>query len=178
MLNNENLLSIIKEEIMNFDFLGNDKHSISQEYIDALRNPKIQGEFISDSLLNKNNIKTKLSDNKINYYNILNVYVVYDIEYKIDGLENPLKFSLTFEGENISHNVKTNHEIEGQYTPEYNDSMIENFEWEDIDVSLYSDEFGDIDFIALDKAPNNITNLFIKHYTKDIIEQSIDVQIS
>ena len=60
-MDNKDFVKIIKEEISNFDFLGNDEFLKEQEVNDLLQNEDLQKQFICDSLLNQNG-KVKIGE--------------------------------------------------------------------------------------------------------------------
>ena len=106
-MNKNDFDKIIKEEVSNFDFLGNDEHLKEQQTTDLLIDPDLQKQFICDSLLNYNE--------KIRVANIADSYITgnwdeanmvdansvtleysLDLEYKYDSLKDPIKFNITF----------------------------------------------------------------------------------
>nr|MDA3779927.1 hypothetical protein [Bacteroidales bacterium] len=157
-----NITEIINNEISNFDFLGNDEFLKEQEIIDLLNNEELQKQFLSDSLLNKNDkikIVKFIDSNIIGNWDELNTedanhlsldYSV-DIEYLYDSTKKPLLFNLNFNSDKID--VKDDNSIN----------------WNDIDVSILTMNDDDIDFNVFNNAPENIQTLFIQQFIQDFI---------
>lgn len=188
-MNEINLSNIITEEIKNFDFLGNDEFLKEQETTDLLINEELQKQFICDSLLNTNNkIKiAKIVDSSIsgnwddstaeNASHVSLDYIV-DIEYLYDTTKEPIKFNLTFQGENIGISVDDDVDMgDGYNYPPEGSSWYDEFQWEDIDVTIFTLDGNDVRFIAFEKAPPRIQTLFIRQYTQNFIEsQTMEIK--
>jgi len=172
----KNIINIINEEISNFDFLGNEKYLKEEEINSLLQNEDFQKQFICDSLLNKNNLKTKIAEAQIsgdweegNEASNLNIKYQLDFEYVFDLNKEPIKFIVDFNGNNVGINI-----TEKNYSGDYNnepqtESYYDYINWSDIDVTLLSNDGDEIDFIAFKKAPIKIKELFIRNYTESFI---------
>lgn len=180
-MNKNDFINIIKEEVSNFDFLGNDEFLKEQEVTDLLMNPDLQKQFICDSLLNYNE--------KINVANIADSYITgnwdelnmedansltleysLDLEYLYDSLKEPLKFNITFHADRIDITVD-GWSDPGSYeqAPE-GEAWYSGFDWGDIDVTLNNMEGDEVKFTAFENAPPKIQTLFIKEYTQNFVE--------
>lgn len=159
------ITEIIDNEILKFDFLSNDEFLKKQEIIDLLSNEELQKQFISDSLLNKNDkikIKKIVDSNIIsnwdepNMEDVNNFKLEYsiNIEYKYDSSKKPLEFNLNFDSDKIGTNDN-------------------NINWKDVDVSINTMDGNEIDFKSFNNAPENIQILFIQQYIQDFIENEI-----
>ena len=186
-MNKKDFVKIIKEELQNFDFLGNDEFLKEQEVIDLLQNEDLQKQFICDALLQRNDkVKiAKISDSYItgnwdefNKEDADRVSLEYslDMEYIYDIEKEPLKFNLHFVADKIDISVggwydpgryggttDTDYEAEGE-------SWFDGFDWGDIDVVLYTMDGDDVPFTAFDNAPPKIQTLFIREFTQNFIE--------
>ena len=192
-MNKKDFVKIIKEELQNFDFLGNDEFLKEQEVIDLLQNEDLQKQFICDALLQRNDkVKiAKISDSYItgnwdefNKEDADRVSLEYslDMEYIYDIEKEPLKFNLHFVADKIDISVggwydpgryggttDTDYEAEGE-------SWFDGFDWGDIDVVLYTMDGDDVPFTAFDNAPPKIQTLFIREFTQNFIENEDNIQ--
>lgn len=175
------LIKIIKEEISTFDFLGNDKFLKEQEVNNLLINEDLQKQFICDSLLNKNDkIKIlKIVDSSITgnwdetnteEANKLSLEYSLDMQYLYDVEKEPLNFNLTFSADKIDISVDGWYDAGNYKTAPSSDSWYNSFDWSDINVSIYTMDGDDINFIAFDKAPEKIQILFIREFIQNFIE--------
>lgn len=182
-------IKIINEEISNFDFLGNDKQIKEQENVDLLRNEDLQKQFICDSLLNKRDkIKIlNISDARIGGNwdsnnsedaNILTIEYNLKMEYVYSPDKEPIIFDLYFDSDNVRigvnswHNPGNNIDI----APE-GDSWFDDFEWNDINVTVFTLDGDEIQFVAFEKAPPKIQMLFIREYTQGFINsQTLEIR--
>lgn len=163
-MNNKVLNKIIKEEISEFDFLGNDAHLKEEEDNDILRNDEFQKQFIVDSLLNKDKIKTNIIDSKvdgnqnddINNESRLTIEYKIDVKYEYDKGKEPINFELIFSCDSLT----INNAPEGE-------SWFDLFKWHDINVDLLSPAGDEIKFNSFDKAPDKIKSIFNKEYVMD-----------
>lgn len=177
------ILSIINEELKNFDFLSSSKISNEQENVDLLLNEELQKQFICDSLLKKNE-KVKIikvldsniggdveNTNRLSFeYNIV-------IEYLFDISKQPLTFELAFDGNNIkADSINTNKGYDYNTPPE-GDKWFDDIDWKDVDVYMYTNEGDTIKFKAFIDAPTNIKELFIKEYLYSFIVQHTSMDI-
>jgi len=174
----KDFIKIINEEISNFDFLGNDAQVKEEESYNLLKNEDFQKQFICDSLTNKKNIKTKITDANVggdweDGENAKNLSIEYylDVEYLYDSNKEPAKFTLNFNGSNIRIDIDSDYDSGnwGNYVAPSGGDYYRYIEWGDIDVSLSTLDGDVIDFIAFRKAPIKIQNLFIREYTENII---------
>lgn len=177
-----NLVKIIKEEISNFDFLGNDEFLKEQETTDLLINEELQKQFICDSLLNRNdklkiikiaeaNITGNWDENTTEETNRLSLDYSLDMQYVYDSSKEPIIFNLTFSADKIDISVNGWYDSgDGYSTPPEGDSWYDGFDWSDIDVNIYTMDGDTINFIAFEKAPPKIQTLFIREFTQNFIE--------
>lgn len=185
-MNNINLKKIIIEEINNFDFLNNETDAKYQEYIDLLSNEELQKQFICDSLLPNNKIKiietTNASiggDFESNYNDMNNITIEYSvtIEYLYDSSKKPIKFDLDFNSSSINVSASGEYDKGDYYTPPSGDAWFNYIDWNDINVTLFSNDGEEIKFLAFEKAPINIKNLFIKEYVAGFISSKTSMDI-
>jgi len=186
-------IRIINEEISNFDFLGNDQRQEEEEVMNLLKNEDFQKQFICDTLLRKKDkIKIDVLDNFIrddaggaffSTPNSLNIEINLDVEYKYDQTKEPVKFGLTFDGNKVDINIDSDYDP-GRWGATTDDAVapsggdwIDYVDWSDITVQLFTSEGDDIEFIAFNRAPEKIKNLFIREYCEDNIERGGDYPI-
>jgi len=186
-MDNKDFIKIIKEEISNFDFLGNDEFLKEQEVNDLLQNEDLQKQFICDSLLNQNG-KVKIAEIEDSYitgdWEELNnedsgsITLEYslNLNYIYDSSKEPLKFNLSFHADKIGISVG------GWSDPGYwagtmpdsvepsGESWYDGFDWNDIDVNLRTMEGDDVKFKAFESAPPKIQVLFIRQFTQNFVE--------
>jgi len=186
-MNKINIVKIINEEIKKFDFLGNDEHLKEQETNELLMNEDLQKQFICDSLLNKKNkIKiTSIQDSYINgnwdennfdNANYLSLEYSLNIKYLYDSEKKPIEFNLYFQADKI------NISVDGWYDrgkfggtpdtdyPSDGESWYNSFDWNDINVKIYTMDNEEVQFIAFNNAPPRIQILFIREYVQNFIE--------
>ena len=180
-MNANDLISIINEEISDFDFLGNNEYQKEKNIIDLLQNEDLQKQFICDSLLNRNDkikimrivdssITGNLDELNMQDANKLSIEYSIDMSYRYDSTKEPLEFNLNFNGNNINISVN-GYNDNGNYNnaPDSN-SWFDHFDWNDIDVSLFTLDGEEVQFIAFEKAPPKIQILFIRDYTQNFVE--------
>jgi hypothetical protein len=190
-MGNKDFIKIINEEISEFDFLGNEKYSKEQEIVDLLKNEDFQKQFICDSLLNKNKIKTTISESNIggNWENDtedaskLTLEYFLNVEYKYDQNKDALKFGLDFYSDGITISKRDDYDkgrlggtTDSDIAPSGNEWFNE-FDWSDINATLNTKEGDEIDFLAFKKAPPKIKMLFIREYTESYIRAYTSVEI-
>lgn len=175
-------IKIINEEISNFDFLGNDEFLKVQETNDLLINEELQKQFICDSLLNRNdkikiikigesNITGNWEERTLEEANKLSLEYSLDIEYTYDAVKEPIIFNLTFMSDKIDISVDGwRNSGDGYSAPPEGDSWYDGFDWDDIDVILFTMDGDTVKFIAFEKAPQKIQILFIREFTQNFIE--------
>jgi hypothetical protein len=184
---NKEIIKIIKEEIEAYDYLNNDQYSKEQENINLLKNPEFQKEFICDSLLN-NNTKIKIKNvasaeiggdwqNEPKDANVLTLEYYLTVLYKYDPLKEPVELSLQFDGKNIGIGKMDDFTAGDNYTAPAGESWFNQFNWSDINVNLTTADGQDIDFIAFNKAPIRIQNLFIREYVADFVQDKTNTDI-
>lgn len=185
----KNIIKLINEEISEFDFLGINERLQDEDYMKLLLNEDFQKQFICDSLLSINDyrkiernkkIKTNVVDSTINWdwedTSYLSLQYSVDIEYVYDIAEKPVKFSIGFDSEKISTTRAgydkparlggtPDTDTEGESKRYFND-----INWNDINVTMWTPDGDEIDFLAFKHAPHNIQELFIREYTEDFIE--------
>lgn len=181
-MDNKDFVKIIKEEISNFDFLGNDEFLKEQEVNDLLQNEDLQKQFICDSLLSQNG-KVNIAEigdsyitgnwDELNMEDASNITLEYslNLNYTYDSTKEPLKFNLSFHADKISISVDGwNDSGDGWHQAPEGESWYDGFDWNDIEVSLRTMEGDDIKFNAFESAPPKIQTLFIRQYTQDFVE--------
>lgn len=182
----KDMLRIINEEIVNFDFLNNEQYLKEEENIRILQNPKFQKQFIIDSIT-KMRDKIKINDvvaeyvtNDLNdlrgYHNDLNIDIQIELTYQSDLNNKLIDFSLGFLGNNISYTTDYSTSRGDYWTPTYTDLWYNGIDWNSINVNLYSNEGDEIKFVAFDNAPLNIQELFIRAYIEDIIINKTEIK--
>jgi len=184
MINND-IIKIITEEISEFDFLGNDKYQKETESIDLLKNEEFQKQFICDALLSKSNIGINIYDSRIggDWENDaedasrLTIEYMTNITYQYDKEKEPVKFNLDFRSDGIQISKGEREDFATYDTPAYGEAWFNYFNWDDIEVSMYTDDGDDVDFIAFRKAPAKIQTLFIRHFTQEYIGEYTGLEI-
>jgi len=177
-----NVINIVNEEIEKFDFLSNDEFLKEQETTDLLTNEEVQKQFICDALLNRNDkVKIiKIVDSSITgnwdeanteEANRLSLEYSLEMAYVYDATKEPLLFNLYFNSDNIDISVDGwSDSGDGYTTPPAGDSWYDGFDWDDVNVSIYTMAGDEVRFIAFENAPPKIQTLFIRQYTQNFIE--------
>jgi hypothetical protein len=177
-MKNKSLVRIINEEISDFDFLNNESYLKEEENYDLLKNEDLQKQFICDSLINKKNIKTRVTDARVggdweegNDASKLTIEYFLEVEYLYDPTKPSAKFTLQFYSENVGISIWTKSDpgSYGNYIEPTFEAGYSSLNWQDIDVTLSTSDGDDIDFLAFKKAPPKIQVLFIREYTEDFI---------
>lgn len=167
---NKNVVAkIIKEELADFDFLGNDAHLSEEDDLDLLRNEDFQRQLIVDSLLDSNKIQIDIKnssvendwENDLDVDSKLSIEYIIDVEYKYDSSNEPVKFELTFSCDSAP--------ITGA---EEGESWYETFDWNKISVDLSSANNVEVKFKAFEKAPDEIKAIFIREFVKDFVSDA------
>lgn len=187
-MKNKKIIKIINEVITEFDFLGNDEHLKGQEDITLLKNEDMQKQFICDSLLSKKN-KIKIVevadariggnwDEDLDDANKLTIEYYLKIQYTYDLQKKPIIFYLNFDSDNISISKDGFYDKGGNDVAPYGESWFNSLNWNDINVTLSTEDGDEIEFIAFKKAPQKIQMLFIREYTADFIgtETKLDIR--
>lgn len=196
-MSNQNFIKVINEEITNFDFLGNEKYLKEQEDIDLMQNEDFQKQFICDSLLHLGNkvkvIKTtdaRLGGNwekdidDLQGSGIVNMSLEYFTitEYYYDQTKSPIRFSLDFFSNGIQveksgwyDKGRIGGTTDSDYAPS-GDAWFDKINWSDIEVSLYTEDGDEIQFLAFEKAPLQIQNLFIRAFVEQFIEKYTNME--
>jgi len=180
-MNKKVLINLIKEEISDFDFLGNEEYQKERVGVNLLKNEDFQKLFICDSLLRKNDkIKLTVYDATISgnwdyepedaTYIKLEYFL--DVEYKYDQGKEPVKFGIEFRGDNIPIRKNAWRDHGSWETEPSGGESYEYISWGDIGVKLLTEEGDEIKFIAFERAPEAIQTLFIREYTEDYIENN------
>lgn len=187
-MDKKDFIRIVNEEIENFDFLGNEQSAKEQESIDLLKNEDLQKQFICDSLLNRNQkIKiANIADARMtgnwdapNIDDADKITLEYNvsIEYTYDSSKEPLKFDLAFNGNNIGMNVSGSNDTGDYLTPPNNESWINSINWYEITVALLTSDGNDIEFLAYDRAPEKIQNLFVREFLEGFVTDHTDMEV-
>jgi len=187
-MDKKNFMRIINEEIKDFDFLNNDESLKEQESIDLIVNEDLQKQFICDSLLNRiARIKIiRVDDARIggnweeqDFDNADKLSIEYNVTvgYTYDTSKEPLEFALSFNGENVGIEVAGTNDTGNDMTPPTNDSWFKSINWYQINVTLLTGEGEEVPFIAYEKAPQNIQDLFTREFLENFIstQTSMDV---
>lgn len=179
----KNLINIINEEIIKFDFLNNEKYIKEQNELDILRNHDFQKQFIVDSIINKRN-KIKLDVVRADIYNnpdIIDSDVHYDMKVDYDAditylyQDKKIPLTITIYGEKIEYYTDYSSEKQTRDYPGSFESWYTSIDWDSMDVNLYTPEGDLIDFVAFKKAPSTIKELFVRSYIESIIENKTDI---
>jgi hypothetical protein len=168
LMKNKKIIKIINEVITEFDFLGNDEHLKGQEDITLLKNEDMQKQFICDSLLSKKN--------KIKIVEVADARI--GGNWDEDLQKKPIIFYLNFDSDNISISKDGFYDKGGNDVAPYGESWFNSLNWNDINVTLSTEDGDEIEFIAFKKAPQKIQMLFIREYTADFIgtETKLDIR--
>lgn len=188
-MSNKYFIRIINEEIKKFDFLGNEESLKEQENIDLLMNEDLQKQFICDSLLKRmskikilrvldGRISGNWDDSNPEDADKLNIEYNINVEYKYDETKEPLTFDLGFNGNNVGINIAGSSDRGDYLTPATNEKWINSINWYEINVAIYTKDGEEIKFIAFDKAPQKIQNLFVREFVENLIstETAMDVR--
>lgn len=187
------IIKVINETISEYDFLGMNKLKEQQQYYELIENEEFQKQFITDFMLGKTD-KYKIidtSDAKItgdydtdfaaDQVNHINIEYGIRIEYKYDPNKEPIQFELYFDNDeriNIGIDGKEDSISGADWgSQRIHDSWITSVEWDKINVNLYSIEGDEIEFKAFKKAPQNIKELFVREFTKDLIESETTMEV-
>ena len=185
-------IKIINEEISKFDFLSNESYLQEQEGVDMLLNEEFQKQFICDSLVAGNKIKTSVRDSRIggnweddDFDGVSKLTIEYflSVEYTYDQNKDPLKFGLDFYSDAIDIS-KTGWYDKGRVggttdsdVAPSGEAWFDRFDWNDIGVSLSTEAGDEIKFVAFTKAPPRIQTLFIRQYTESYIMNYTSMEI-
>lgn len=187
------LIKTINEEIHKYDFLGSDKLKEEQEYFNLIEDEDFQKQFITDFILGKKD-KYKIverteariggdydTDFTVDQENYITIDYGVRIQYIYDSNKKPIQFELYFSnddriGISLDGNEDSVSGADWGSDRLYN-SWISNVEWYNITVNMYSTEGDEIDFKAFKNAPTNIKILFIREFTKDLIEDKTTMEI-
>jgi len=184
-------IKIINEEISDFDFLGKDEQAKEDEIINLLRNEDFQKQFICDSLINREKVKIDVYDSSLGGdweeepedAREINLEYFLNIEYKYDQSKEPVEFQLNFSSDRIDISKG------GWYDPgrwggtmpdsiePSGESWFDGFDWGDIEVKMNTVEDIEIEFVAFEKAPPKIQNIFIREYVYDFISDYTNLEI-
>ena len=156
--------------------MGNEAHLKEEEAYNLLKNEDFQKQFICDSLINKKNIKTNVTEAQVggdwengNTASKLTIDYLVGITYKYDQLKEPAIFTIGFDSQNVGISISTTSNRGDYYNQPSNEDHYNAIRWSDIDVSIFSIDGDTIPFIAFQKAPIKIQELFIREYTEDFI---------
>jgi len=165
-MNNNVFIKLIKEELSEFDFLGNDAQHGEEDNINLLKNEDFQRQLIVDSLLESNKIEVDIKNSSVDNdwegdvdaNSKLSIEYIIDVVYNYDKNNEPVEFELGFTCETTP--------ITGT---EEGKSWYETFDWNNIDVSLSTLNGDDVKFKAFEKAPDEIKAIFIREFVKDFV---------
>lgn len=184
-MNRKDFFRIINEEISDFDFLGNDKYIKEKKEIALLYDEQFQKQFIIDTITAmRDKIKIASSDSSVTndpemridvQHTDMTVVSNLDVLYQYEEGKQPIKIDMSFNGDHISYTTDYRLEKGSNVQPDDFDSWYSSINWKDIDVTLFTPQGDEIEFIAFDNAPSKIRELFIRSYTESIIEQNTDV---
>jgi hypothetical protein len=176
-VNKKQFIRIINEEIVGFNLLGNED---------------FQKQFICDSLLSigdykktarNNKIKINVTDARVggdweeDFEDASHITLDYylDIDYLYDQAKEPVKLRLIFDSERIEISKGGYHTparlggTTDSDRPEEGEAYFTSFNWDNIEVTLWTIDGEQIEFTAFNNAPYNIKTLFKMEYCKDYI---------
>lgn len=162
------LISLITEEINNFDFLNNDKRIKENNDINILKTDEFQKQFIIDSIENNDKIKKTAIDTDVNnlfrkYGDIKNNYIDIHIEigyeYNYDSSKEPALFNINFNGNRVRI-------LDGELN---NEEDINNIDWNQISASISSKNGDKIEFRMFRMANDRIKELFLKKNIRELL---------
>jgi len=159
----KSIISIINEEINEFDFLGNNNRKKENDLLKTLNDFDFQKQFILDSIENPENIylnstKAKITgDWRDNQSNDLTVEYRTEVTYTYYKDEE-IKFIISFIGEDISYNNTSDNR------------WFNNIDLKNISVGYYDTYGKKLRFKAYESAPDSIKNLFKRKYVGDLFK--------
>ena len=176
----KDIISLVNEEISNFDYLGNQEHEKWREEIETLRNRDFQKRFISDSILGNERVKVtawdemSLTDNwndsdegdtvRIDVDGILS------LEYRYDTNKPPIQFDLHFQAQNVGNTISTWRDRGSYDTQPTSGGRFDSVSWEEVEVTIFSRDGETIEFKELNAVPDRIRNLFVRHYLENYLK--------
>lgn len=183
-MNGKDIIKLINEEINEFDFLRTDEDSKIQENIDLLKNEDLQKQFICDSLISGDKIKSSVVESTIggdweeDEASRLDLTYYLSIEYKYDESKEPLNFSLDFEGQvSVTKSDDYDAGSYANYVAPSGGAWFSDFDWNDISATLTTSDGDVIPFVAFDRAPTRIKALFIRQYVESYILNYTELEI-
>ena len=167
-------IKIINEEISTFF----DNYTDEEKTLNTLKDEKFQKKFICDFLLGKGDITQEVVDANIGGDYDDNEPSKLTLDYDIDFEYSSQKFTIGFSGNNIGIDVYSR--FDGGRLGGTPDTDIEPqgeayytaINWDDINVSMFTLDGYEIDFIAFKKAPENIQELFIRENVENFISRN------
>lgn len=181
----KDFLRIINEEISGFDFLSNEKQLKEDGEMEMLHSEQYQKQFIIDSITNmRNKVKIDTSDSYVSndpdmhsdgYNNDMSLESNVEVSYQPDPTKQPIKFYVSFSGDRIGYSVGSEYDRGDYYTAPYGESWYDGIDWHSIVVELFTDDGDEIKFVALEKAPEKIYELFVRTYIENVIESKTEV---
>jgi hypothetical protein len=177
---NKNIIKVVNEEIskFGFDFLHNEEYLKEEENYDLLKNEDFQKQFICDSLINPKKVIKHVSEARVggNWQNgddadKLTIEYFLNVEYKYDETKEPAKFNIDFFSEDIGIGIATQSEpgSYGNFVEPTFEAGYTNLNWNDINVTMHTLKGDEIDFVAFEKAPPKIQELFIREFVESFI---------
>lgn len=176
------LIILINETISEFDFLSNDEDQKYLDYVKKIEDPVFQKQFIYDVINYKFPEKLKTSEELVHFEDNLDVdikgmsidlNVSVEYEYKDDVL----KFDLTFTGDNVEYDYDEDvspriRDYEGHHT-----GWFTHINWDDINVTLFSDDGQEIKFTVFENVSDHVQNIFIRMFVQHVIQnESLEVK--
>lgn len=184
----KDMIRYINEEISDFDFLNNDQYQKEKENLDLIQNEDFQKQFLIDSILKKDRVKLNTSDARVtgdyetpNESGSLGIEYYSKVDYKYDSAKKPISFFLNFDGD-MSFVTKgfDDDNAGSNITQPLSQTWFDDIQWNEINVGLSSLDGDDIKFIAYEKAPDKIKNIFVRTYLESLIRnetsQGIDMK--
>lgn len=169
-------IKIINEEIVGYNLLENEN---------------FQKQFICDFLLNKKDKYqiTNITDSYINnnWENDGYLDMTYGVEitYRYNSMKEPVRFGLWFRGEYVGFSIDSDYQP-GHWAGTMPDSIppsggdwFSRIDWNSIKVQMHmvDDNDSDINFIAFDRAPERVQNIFISRFLSDFIYKHTDMGV-
>jgi hypothetical protein len=175
-MKNKSLVKIINEVISEFDFLGNEEYTKEEENVTLLKNEEFQKQFICDSLVKKEKIKTLQvvqsdfsGDWEKNGY--LTIDYIVELAYTYDAQKEPAKFGLQLKGDRIGYSEDGRSSPGDNMTAPVDEAWFNQIDWDAIDVKMFmvGERDDDIEFLAFEHAPKRIQHLFLNDFLGDFI---------
>lgn len=177
------IILLINEEISNFDFLNNEAYTQEKENLDLIQNEDFQKQFLIDSILKREKISIKVSDARItgDWENSdsgsFGVEYYTEITYTYDSTKDPSIFILSFDGTDVQFSTKADNDPGDRLTAPYNETWFDFIDWTAIDVGLSTLDGDSMRFIAYEKAPDKIKNIFVREYLEGFVSNQTEREV-